>query len=146
MSIAVLGEIVNRLNDKTKLSKVTQAMHLRNVLGASIAGQAQAWVIELSSLPTQSLDDIGAMVQVEPVRYGVVIGLKTTNDPEGTKSLAKLEALRHYVRQQLFDWQPNPEHDAFELDGSELLHIEAAAIYWVERFNTQHTITKENLL
>lgn len=146
MSKAVLHEIVTRITDATQFSKVSAAIHIKNVVGSPISGQAQAWVIELDSKPNQPQQDIGSLLQEEPVRYAVVIGLRTVNDPTGEKAVSDLDELRHHVRQQLFDWRPSAEYDTFCLAGAELIYSEAAALYWAERFEIKHFISQGELL
>lgn len=147
MSSLVSQAIANRIKtvSPTAFTHVKRALNVNNIIGNPISGNAQAWVIELVGQPDRNQRDIGSAVQFEDVLYAVVIGLKTTNDPTGEKSVVKLDALRLAVRQSLFDWSPDGL-DPFILAGNEQLHSEPGAVYWVERFSSKHLIHKDNLL
>lgn len=141
----VVTQMQQRLEATGAFSKVSDSVALTALSAKLIHGQAAAWVGELSSVPAQSTRDIGDPIQFEQQVYGVVIGVRSVNDPTGSVAKQALQPKRLVVRQQLFGWTPDG-YDRFLLAGAELLTFADGALFWVERFQTQRMISKETLL
>ncbi|KUJ73928.1 hypothetical protein AVO42_00460 [Thiomicrospira sp. XS5] len=143
--VDVVIEMQQRLDATGAFAKVADSVALTELSAKLIHGQASAWVGELSSLPGQNTRDIGDPVQFEQQVFGVVIGVRSINDPHGSAAKQTLQTKRLAVRQQLFGWTPDG-YDRFLLAGAELLTFAEGALFWVERFTTKRMITMEDLL
>lgn len=141
----VVQQMQDLLTATGEFTTVGDSVALTELSSKLIRGQASVWVGELSSLAGKNTRDIGAPVQFEDQVFGVVIGVKSVNDPLGSNAKQTLTGKRLAVRQQLFGWQPNG-YDQFLLAGAELLTFANGALFWVERFRTQRMITSEDLL
>lgn len=141
----VISQIIEKLNATAAFTRVADSVALSELSAKLIHGQSAAWVGELSSVPGQNNRDIGEPIQFEQQVYGVVIGVRSVNDPLGSRAKLTLQTKRLAVRQQLFGWSPEG-YDAFLLAGAELLTFSEGALFWVERFQTQRMITTETLL
>ncbi|NPA72676.1 MAG: hypothetical protein GXO35_07590 [Gammaproteobacteria bacterium] len=146
MSLAIQNIIIDALKQANTFSGVDLALGVPDLKKQIIVGDAQAWVIELLANPDPNIRDIGSPIQREPQVYAVLIGIRSHNDPTGSNSVEKLENQRLAVRQALFGMVPEVGHEAFTLAGAELLRFSNNAVFWVERFQTAHIITKESLL
>lgn len=146
MSLAVQKSIIALLEVQKEFSKVSFALGVPDLNNLPIAGESQAWVIELAGKPSEPLRDIGEQIQDEAQIYAVIIGIKSVNDLTGEKAVEKLEGKRIYVRDKLFDVSPLEGYERFSLAGAELLKSSPSAVFWVERFKTQHAISKESVL
>lgn len=141
----VVQQMQGLLTATGEFTTVGDSVALTELSSKLIRGQSSVWVGELSSLAGQNTRDIGTPVQFEDQVFGVVIGVKSVNDPLGSNAKQTLTGKRLAVRQQLFGWQPDG-YDPFLLAGAELLTFAAGALFWVERFRTQRLITSEDLL
>ncbi|MGE4501983.1 MAG: hypothetical protein AB7D03_03835 [Thiomicrospira sp.] len=141
----VISQMIEKLNATGAFNRVSDSVALSELSAKLIHGQSAAWVGELSSVPGQNTRDIGEPIQFEQQVYGVVIGVRSVNDPLGSIAKQTLQAKRLAVRSELFGWSPD-DYDPFLLAGAELLTFSEGALFWVERFQTQRMISKETLL
>lgn len=141
----VISQMIEKLNATGAFNRVSDSVALSELSAKLIHGQSAAWVGELSSVPGQNTRDIGEPIQFEQQVYGVVIGVRSVNDPLGSIAKQTLQAKRLAVRSELFGWRPDG-YDPFLLAGAELLTFSEGALFWVERFQTQRMISKDTLL
>lgn len=141
----ILDQMLQRLVDTGTFGKVGFDFDLVRMEQKAIVGQSSAWVLDISSYPEQNSRDTGSPLQVERQVYGVIIGVKSFNDPQGRQARQQLRPLRESVRQAFFGWQV-PGYNTFTLAGSERLAFTGDALWYVERFETKRIISTETLL
>ena len=131
----LLDDIQERIAPAFK--RVEAAINLREVIKQPIHADNGAFVVPIAERPAgNSRDtDIGRPLQEINITFGVVIGLKSINDPTGEKGMAALEALRCSCRQKLYGYTPT-DHDRILLAASDLVAFAANGIWWLDRFTT----------
>lgn len=143
-------QIITEIINSTAFRKVSIAIDFEPVLDEkNIAGNAQAWVIELKTNAKQNTRDMGSPVQIEEQFFAVIIGVKKVNDSDGAKTTKLLKDKRLAVRQSLFGFIPKTLNDSYTplvLAGSRLLKIKDGLTFWAEIFATTHQIDSENLI
>ncbi|NRA56240.1 MAG: hypothetical protein HRU23_19025 [Gammaproteobacteria bacterium] len=115
---------------------VDSALSLAAVLDDPINISPAAYVIPIAERPGTNTRTIGPALQQISITFGVIIAVKSFNDPKGKKGSQLLESLRSEIRQSLFGWSPDANHGAVELGPGDLVAMKNGGIWWLDRFTT----------
>lgn len=125
-----------QVNNKPLFRYVDSALSLSTVLNNPINQSPAAFVVPVSDRPGKNAQDIGPALQKVSRTIGVVIALKSVNDPTGKRGSELLESTRESVRKALFGWSPSTAYSQFELGPSDMITMNNNGIWWLDKFVT----------
>ncbi|AMG01352.1 phage tail terminator protein [Vibrio harveyi] len=76
----------------------------------------------------------GPYLQTVTETIGVLVVAKVVNNNK-----FDFEPIRKTLRQRLFGWSPNEEHEPFWLGGGRLMNVQKGQVTWLETYITQYT-------
>lgn len=134
----MLGVIEARLQPLVPehLNRVETALELAAVMDRPPQAGVAAWVVPLAERPEGTKRLVGPALQKVDLLFGVVIAVRSVNDPRGTQGNDQLDAARQAVREQLFGWQPGDSLLPILMAPSDLIKMEKSTIWWIDRYTT----------
>ncbi len=123
---------------KPLFDQIGSAVNVRTAMEQRIARNNAAFVVPVRERPLGNSReaDIGNPLQEVVVTFGVVVGLRITNDPTGEKAIEQQEVLRTSLRQQLYGWKPSSEYEPVLLGDNDLIGFAPDGMWWIDRFTT----------
>lgn len=133
--MTVRSVIADRVRDQvTDLREVSGAADLRGVLDGRVTAPA-AYVFRLrNSAGANQLDN--AVSQRVQESYAIVVVSQNLRDARGGDSSDANEVLCDQVIGALLGWLPDPEADALEYGGGQLVSMKDGYFYWQEIYTT----------
>lgn len=123
---------------KTHFDDVGTAVNVRAAMKQPIARASVGFVTPISDQPSGNSrePDIGQPLQETTITFGVVIGIRSINDPTGEKGLVALEKKRKALRSALMGWKPDSEHEPVLIGSGSLIGFAENGLWWLDRFST----------
>lgn len=120
----------------SEFKQVGSSMALSMIMNNPPPAGVSAWVIPLGEAPAGDSRTAGAALQKVNLTFGVLIGVRSVNDLHGNQSSQVLEQARDAVRNKLFGWTPNTAILPCLLGSSEMVSMDQAVIFWLDRYTT----------
>lgn len=130
-----LSAIVARLAPPaTTLGLVEGAAELRVVRQAPPAHlMPAAWVVPVDDRATAARV-VNAPRQSLTTTFGIVLAVTDRSDPRGAAAADALTDVRRMVLGRLLGWTPDGAAGPCEFAGGEVLDLETAALWWIDRY------------
>lgn len=146
----MLEEIINKLqraelNGQRLFVSVSEAVDLAKAMQAPLKNSPVAYVVEISRRPSSDSRTIGRPMQNIKTEIGVVIGISKVNDPQGTKTKAKVAPILMQTRKTLFGFEPNEDCSALLMGNADPIGVTKDTLWQLERFTTEHLEVAENV-
>ncbi|NYZ12887.1 hypothetical protein HL658_10015 [Azospirillum sp. RWY-5-1] len=130
-----LSTIVARLAPPaTTLGLVQGAAELRAVTQAPPAHLLPAaWVVPVGDV-AGAARVVNAPRQSLTATFGVVLAVADRSDPRGAAAADALTDVRRMVLSALLGWMPEGADGPCAFGGGEVLELETAALWWIDRY------------
>lgn len=115
---------------------VYSALSLASVLDKPITQSPALYIISIADRPGKEQRTTGQLLQKVDVSFGVVIALRSVNNPTGEAANDELEQYRKHIKDALFGWQPTSEHIPILLGSGDLVSMNKNGIWWLDKFTT----------
>jgi hypothetical protein len=119
------------------IDSVGNALRLASVIDRPPGKAVEVYVVPISERRPQRPRTTGKVRQEAIVTIGIVIGIRTLNDPDGERSADKLEPVRVAVRDQLLGFKPNGATTHYLAGNSDLIKMLSNGIWWLDRYLTK---------
>lgn len=117
---------------------VNSALSLASVLEKPIKQSPALYVIPIADRPGKEQRTTGQLLQNVTTTFGVVIAVKSINNPTGSDAEDKLEEYRELIQNALFGWRPTSEHVPILLGGGDLVSMNKNGVWWLDKFTTSN--------
>ena len=136
MSLMSSVEARLQLRVPDEFKQVGSALSLAQVVTRAPQAGISVWPVMLSDRPSGDQRTAGPALQKSVITIGVIIAIRSVNDPRGDKGLVSLEGARKIVQEQLFGWTPDDALVPCLLAPGELIKMDNATIWWMDRYTT----------
>lgn len=133
------------LIDHIKATVPTVKGHVQGIIGLAEIGNSspsldqQCFVLPLKESAGGNMIDTMAVRQRVTTVIGVAVSIRNVRDARGEASHdGGLDAVRTELMSAIQGWTPLDMYGVFTYAGGELLRMEAGAVIWLFRFQTEH--------
>lgn len=113
-------------------------------LGESVKLELPAgYVIPMDDEPYEQESSNGYKQRVTEV-FGVIVVLNNSVDERGQASIHTVEAIKKELFKALLGWSPDDEHDRIEYDGSQLMDMNRAHLYYRFEFKSDTELNEDD--
>ena len=138
----IIADAIARLEAETGTTfrKIEGALALAGLTGAPKQTPC-AFVVPIAE-DAGSNHLVGAVSQENVERFGIVVALKSVNDPTGEKATTDLETVRDAARDAILGWTPDEAYTPCEFSRGRLLSLRDSTVWWQDEFTTKTHLRK----
>lgn len=98
-----------------------------------------AFVYRSGGIPSEAAT-IGAVVQMRPETFGIIVAIDNGTDAPGFAASEALDTIIEELLAAMLGWQPDDDHNAFVFEGDQHLDLNRGRLWHVVMFGTTRAI------
>ncbi|WP_102798725.1 phage tail terminator protein [Bowmanella denitrificans] len=130
----MLALLESRLKALSVFDRVGSALSVAMAMKNGVARNMEAFVIPLPSTYNERSQDLGPLTQKGVKAFGVLVGIRSVNDPTGANGNAKIDQLEQTLLGSLLGWHPGPNYERVSLTRTEPVGMPDATLWHLYRF------------